>query len=62
MFMAVAISQWNVDNYFVYTLKWKYSEMCAQYVILHGIVVEVLVFSEGKLENKKKILLTWKTI
>jgi len=45
--MAVVISQWNVDNYLVYTLKLKYSEMCAQYVILHSIIVEVLVFSEG---------------
>jgi hypothetical protein len=47
MFMAVVISQWNVDNCFVYTLKRKYSDMCAQYVILHSIIVEVLVFSEG---------------
>jgi hypothetical protein len=45
--MAVVISQWNVDNCLVYKLKLKYSEMCAQYVILHNIIVEVLVFSEG---------------
>lgn len=45
--MAVVLSQWNVDNCLAYTLKLKYSEMFAQYVILHSIVVEVLVFSEG---------------
>jgi len=45
--MAVVISQWNVDNYLVYTLKLKYPETCAQCVILRSIIVEVLVFSEG---------------
>lgn len=45
--MAVVISQRNVDNCLLYTLKLKSYVMCTQYVIIHSVIGEVLVFSEG---------------